>query len=321
MQPPLVMRILAASVSLADKACFFIRAVYDSKDLAIIDKGVDDLQSRADRDSQRCIVQSLNETFPGLHVIGEEGDLDPGDLSTSTELNSTVLEHRCPPELKDLSLEDIVVWVDPLDGTKEFTEGLVEFVTVLIGISIAGKPVGGVIAQPFYKANTTEPHYTTRIVWGLVGLGVFGINPLVPSSKLPYPVNQNAQKLTSPHVIVVTRSHRSTTQDFVDGAFYPTEVLRVGGCGYKVLVLLEGRAHVYVFPSQGTKKWDTCAPEAVLLASGGILTDLTGQSYKYDLNAKHDNLRGILATPVADWLPSYVSCLPKEVLDDFSARD
>lgn len=70
MQPPLVMRILAASVSLADKACFFIRAVYDSKDLAIIDKGVDDLQSRADRDSQRCIVQSLNETFPGLHVIG-----------------------------------------------------------------------------------------------------------------------------------------------------------------------------------------------------------------------------------------------------------
>ncbi|VDP45350.1 unnamed protein product [Schistosoma margrebowiei] len=321
MQPPLVMRILAASVSLADKACFLIRAVYDSKDLAIIDKGVDDLQSRADRDSQRCIVHSLNETFPGLHVIGEEGDLDPGNLSTSTELNSTVLEHHCPPELKDLSLEDIVVWVDPLDGTKEFTEGLVEFVTVLIGISIAGKPVGGVIAQPFYKANTTEPHYTTRIVWGLVGLGVFGINPLLPSSKLPYPVNQNAPKLTSPHIIVVTRSHRSTTQDFVDGAFYPTEVLRVGGCGYKVLVLLEGRAHVYVFPSQGTKKWDTCAPEAVLLASGGKLTDLTGQSYKYDLTAKHDNLRGILATPVADWLPSYVSCLPKEVLDDFSARD
>ncbi|CAI2724305.1 unnamed protein product [Schistosoma spindalis] len=321
MQPPLVMRILAASVSLADKACCLIRAVYDSKDLAIIDKGVDDLQSRADRDSQRCIVQSLNETFPGLHVIGEEGDLDPGNLPRSTELNSTVLKYQCPPELKDLSLEDIVVWVDPLDGTKEFTEGLVEFVTVLIGISIDGKPVGGVIAQPFYQANTTEPHYTTRIVWGLVGLGVFGINPVLPSSKLPYPINQNAPKLTSPHIIVVTRSHRSTTQDFVDGAFYPTEVLRAGGCGYKVLVLLEGRAHVYVFPSQGTKKWDTCAPEAVLLASGGILTDLTGQSYKYDLDAKHDNLRGILATPVADWLPSYVSCLPKEVLDDFSARD
>ncbi|CAH8440690.1 unnamed protein product [Schistosoma turkestanicum] len=228
MQAPIVMKILAASVSLADKACSLIRAVYDSKDLEIIDKGVDDLQSRADRDSQRCIVHSLNETFPGLHVIGEEGDLDPGNVLQSTELNLAVLECQCPPELKDLSLEEIVVWVDPLDGTKEFTEGLVEFVTVLIGISVGGKAVGGVVAQPFYKPNLTmtagELQYKTRVVWGLVGLGVFGVTPLLPSSKLPYPIDQNAEKLTSPHIIVVTRSHRSPTDGLISEAFCPTDV-------------------------------------------------------------------------------------------------
>ena len=49
----------------------------------------------------------------------------------------------------------------------------------------------------------------------------------------------------------------------------PTEVLKVGGSGHKVILLIEGKAHAYIFPSPGTKKWDTCAPEAILHALGG----------------------------------------------------
>lgn len=45
---------------------------------------------------------------------------------------------------------------------------------------------------------------------------------------------------------------------------------------------MEGRAHAYVFASPGCKKWDTCAPEAVLESIGGILTDLDGNYYKYN---------------------------------------
>ena len=54
----------------------------------------------------------------------------------------------------------------------------------------------------------------------------------------------------------------------------PTEVLKVGGSGHKVLLLIEGKAHAYVFPSPGCKKWDTCAPEAILHALGGKVNDL-----------------------------------------------
>ncbi|VDQ03388.1 unnamed protein product [Trichobilharzia regenti] len=214
MEAPLVIRVLAASVCLAEKASSLIRTVYASKDLAIIDKGVNDFQSRADRDSQRCIVQSLNNTFPGLHIIGEEGELDYSELSPE------VLQHKCPPWLSTLSTDDLVVWVDPLDGTKEFTEvlnaikGLVEYVTVLIGIAAGGKPVG----------DTKKPHYITRVVWGLSDVGVFGVKPSLPSSQLPYPIDLNAPKLSLPHSIVVTRSHRSPTHDTVIKAFYPTEV-------------------------------------------------------------------------------------------------
>ena len=52
-------------------------------------------------------------------------------------------------------------------------------------------------------------------------------------------------------------------------------------CRKQVLMVLEGQAHAYVFASPGCKKWDICAPEAILTASGGKLTDLHGVHYSY----------------------------------------
>uniref|UniRef100_A0A1A9VMB2 3'(2'),5'-bisphosphate nucleotidase 1 n=1 Tax=Glossina austeni TaxID=7395 RepID=A0A1A9VMB2_GLOAU len=45
----------------------------------------------------------------------------------------------------------------------------------------------------------------------------------------------------------------------------------------------------------GCKKWDTCGPEAVLEAEGGILTDLRGQYYSYANEVEHANRGGVLA--------------------------
>lgn len=53
---------------------------------------------------------------------------------------------------------------------------------------------------------------------------------------------------------------------------YTKSARNLGGAGNKVLRVIEGDAHAYVFASPGTKKWDTCAPEAVLVAMGGALT-------------------------------------------------
>lgn len=322
------MRVLAASVDVAARACSIIRTVYHSKELNIVQKGPHDPQSRADRESQRCVIQTLSRVFPGLHIIGEEGNLDEKNVSRSVELSSDVLIHRCPEIYDCVTLDELVVWVDPLDGTKEFTEGLLEHVTVLIGLAIRGIPVAGVIAQPFHMPNAndlsnqssspTSSPYITRVVWALVGLGVFGLTPKVISGPLPFPIDPTISKRELPHYIAVTRSHTTPTLASVLEAFGPTEVLRIGGCGYKVLTLLEGRAHVYVFPSSGTKKWDTCAPEAVLSTFGGRLTSLNGQPYSYHSTVEHANKSGLIATPVADWLPAYVATVPKDVLSALS---
>ncbi|WAR19537.1 BPNT1-like protein [Mya arenaria] len=76
----------------------------------------------------------------------------------------------------------------------------------------------------------------------------------------------------------------------------PTEVLRVGGAGHKVLLLIEKKAHAYVFASIGCKKWDTCAPEAILHSLGGNLTDIHGKPIPYHANVVHKNTGGVLAT-------------------------
>lgn len=59
---------------------------------------------------------------------------------------------------------------------------------------------------------------------------------------------------------------------------------------------MEGKAHCYVFASHGCKKWDTCAPEAILEQDGGVLTDILGNHYNYGANIEYPNKTGVLAT-------------------------
>ena len=41
------------------------------------------------------------------------------------------------------------IWIDPLDGTRQVTQGILSNVTILIGLSINGLPKLGVIHNPF----------------------------------------------------------------------------------------------------------------------------------------------------------------------------
>lgn len=109
------------------------------------------------------------------------------------------------------------MWVDPLDGTSEYTQGLLDHVTVLIGIAVGKEPVAGVIHQPFY--NYQKGGELGRTVWGLRGAGVGGISVHVPPEG---------------RIIATTRSHSTGLVDQVLQACQPTEVLRVGGAGHKV---------------------------------------------------------------------------------------
>lgn len=215
-------------------------------------------------------------------------------------MDENVLKHSCPSDLVNVKDEDIVVWVDPLDGTAEFTQGLLDQVTILIGIAVDGKAVSGVIHQPYYRYNIeTDLEKVGRTMWGVVGLGAFGIEKKEP------PVDQL--------IIATTRSHRTKLVDDTLNAMKPTTELSIGGAGNKVLLVIEGKVHAYVYPSKGCKKWDTCAPEAILHALGGKFTDINGKNNKYFKDIPFPNTGGILAAHSPEANAKLVSLVPESV--------
>ena len=60
-------------------------------------------------------------------------------------------------------------------------------------------------------------------------------------------------------------------------------------------MVLEGSADAYVYASTGTKKWDTCAPEALVMTTGGKLTDVHGSSLLYNPQCIM-NSKGLIVT-------------------------
>lgn len=81
----------------------------------------------------------------------------------------------------------------------------------------------------------------------------------------------------------------------------------------QVMLLMEGKAHAYVFASAGCKRWDTCAPEAILVAVGGCLTDMHGSKYCYNKDTHHQNVGGVLATANGEDHGWYLRNLPDTV--------
>ena len=157
--------------------------------------------------------------------------------------------------------------------------GLIEHVTVLIGISHKGRPVAGVIHQPFYNAQE-NPNTTGRTIWGVQGIGAFGYKRSTHEGL----------------VIITTRSHASQINLDAIKAMNPTRIARAGGSGYKALSVLVGECDAYVYASKGTKRWDTCAPEAVLIAAGGKMTDIVGKLIEYKFGTDYMNYNGLVAT-------------------------
>jgi len=320
-----MLRLLSHAVSLARKSGSEIRRITLSGKLDVVDKsdGLLDYQTEADRLVQRIIVANVSNKFPQCRIVGEEQldeDLKKDQTLLIDQYDRDVLNMAIPESFKDLKESDLTIWVDPLDGTTEFVKGLLEHVTVLIGISCNGRSVAGVIHQPFHgygidSVNTGGKEtlgeiakLEGRTMWGLVGAGCFGIEPkCAPGDRF---------------IITTTASHSNANVEESIANLKPDKVLKVGGAGYKALLVLEGRADAFVFTSNGCKRWDTGAPEALLRAAGGQLTDSLGNQidYTYGSEGDYHNTLGVIATLKAEIHSRVLKGIPESVKERLQAK-
>ena len=74
-----------------------------------------------------------------------------------------------------------------------------------------------------------------------------------------------------------------------------TDEINIGSVGLKIGLVAEDARDLYVYTGGRTKLWDTCGPEAILVAAGGRITDLDGQPLGYTQTDLF-NRRGIVAS-------------------------
>lgn len=68
----------------------------------------------------------------------------------------------------------MVIWIDPLDGTKGFTEGYLNHITSMIGVSINNKAKIGIIHKPFFN----QKYSLGRTYFGTPDCGLFVLDNL-----------------------------------------------------------------------------------------------------------------------------------------------
>lgn len=161
--------------------------------------------------------------------------------------------------------------VDPLDGTKEYSQGRHDW-AVHVGLVRDGVPVLGAVALPAVD----------RVLVGALAPGHGGASLRGSGGEWPTTLaGDDGPPTGRPLRLIVSRSHTPELVVRVARELGGAELVPCGSVGFKVAMLLFGKADAYVH-RKGLKEWDTCAPEVVARAAGWTVCRFDGQPQRYN---------------------------------------
>lgn len=226
----------------------------------------DELRKAGDRRSHDHIVARFAQLRPDDVVLSEEGVDDP------------------------VRLEADRVWiVDPLDGTREYGQGRVDFaVHIVLWTRDEHAPTGGTLSASTVELPAQKSARRSD-----------DIAPVLRDLPDDRPVRIVASRTRPPAVL-------ADAVDFLSarlagrGHDRGVEVIDVGSVGAKVHEILSGRAEAYVHDT-GFWEWDVAAPLAV--------------AHAYGLTATHLNDAPIAFNQPRPYVTDLVVGLPSLVVD------
>ncbi|UCD37569.1 MAG: 3'(2'),5'-bisphosphate nucleotidase CysQ [Fidelibacterota bacterium] len=210
---------------------------YYQADYEIRDKGFLNPVTSADYASNRYLEECLRDSFPSYGWLSEE----------TADTHDRLSRER--------------VWVvDPLDGTKEFIEGVPQFV-VSIALVENSRPVLGVLHNPVSGETFTATE----------GNGA----------------NLNGKPITVSKVErledAVILNSRSETKRGLWKPYKPyfRSLKAVGSVAYKLGLAAAGQADMFA-TLRPKNEWDVCAGHIILKEAGAELRVLNGQEHGYN---------------------------------------
>ncbi len=184
------------------------------------------LGKRGDQWAHHLLMRRIAGRFPDDRIRSEEAD-----------------------QAQALDTDRGRVWIiDPLDGTREYSEGREDW-AVHVALAIDGSPLVGAVALP--------------------ALGLVLSTGAPPALATPDPTLR----------MVVSRSRPPEFVPQMAELLGAVTVL-MGSAGAKIAAVIRGEAEIYVHAG-GQYEWDSAAPAAVALASGLHASRLDGTPLRY----------------------------------------
>ena len=186
------------------------------------------LRAEGDRQAHELLMQRLRAARPDDAILSEEGRDDLARLDSPR------------------------TWiVDPLDGTREFSEVPRTDWAVHVALVEHNRPIAGAVALP-----------ALGIVLSTADPASLGADP------------------ASPPRMIVSRSRPPAPATHVADAL-GADLVEMGSAGAKTMAVVRGEGEIYAH-SGGQYEWDSCAPVAVAAAAGCHVSRIDGSELLYN---------------------------------------
>ncbi len=198
------------------------------------------------------LLLRLREGHAGGKALGDEGDKAANRLILDRLRAERPQDAILSEEEKDNSARCGFsrAWVvDPLDGTREYSEGRSDW-AVHVALAVDGHPVAGAVALP--------------------ALGL-----TLASDRPPALIAEAA-----PLRMLVSRTRPAPEAVAVAERLGAT-LVPMGSAGAKAMAVLRGEADIYLHTG-GQYEWDNCAPAAVAMAAGLHVSRVDGSTLVYN---------------------------------------
>jgi len=232
----------------------------EQKNEILKNKNNDDPVTLADLEVNELIINRINQTYQ----------------DTNWEILS---EENFKIQSNNFNNVDWLWVLDPLDGTKDFIQGTQSY-AMHLALNYKQKPYIGIVLIP--EKDELWISYEEKI-WCENRDGNIR--------------NQNMSEtnILERMTIVTSKNHRNQKlKDLIEKINFKKTIL-MGSIGCKVASIIRGESDIYIALSlpgkTAPKDWDFAAPEAILKAAGGSITNIDNEELVYgSTDLKHSGI-------------------------------